>query len=307
MHYILGESGGKDSLYTYHGLIERNYPLDEVVFYDTSMEFQAVYDIQAEVKADCDRRGIQYTRMEPEYDFLWKMFDKPVCEQENWKCRNCNHFIGDWCQNQNSKYYHQEKLPPKFCRMIDIKQYDHNGYSWCGGTCRWGTTDKLEAMDKYAQEKSAKVYIGIASDENNRIEKERKGYKIMPLVDWGKTEADCLAECYKLGYTWHEHGIDDNGSPSTVRLYDILDRVSCWCCSNKNLKELKNIFRYLPKYWKKLKDLQRRNERPMKGFYDPDTKLVPRGIFELEEQFKFEIALEKIGIKEKRTGQLMLI
>ena len=27
-------------------LIEKGYPLDEVIFYDTGMEFQAIYDIR---------------------------------------------------------------------------------------------------------------------------------------------------------------------------------------------------------------------------------------------------------------------
>ena len=37
-----------------------------------------------------------------------------------------------------------------------------------------------------------------------------------------------------------------SGKENDVRLYDILDRVSCWCCKNKNRKELKAIYQYLP-------------------------------------------------------------
>ena len=49
--------------------------------------------------------------------------------------------------------------------------------------------------------------------------------------------------------------------------YDVLDRVSCWCCCNKNLKELKNIYRFLPDYWQRLRYLQFCQCRPLKGFY----------------------------------------
>ena len=63
--------------------------------------------------------------------------------------------------------------------------------------------------------------------------------------------------CYSMGWNWMENGID---------LYSILDRVSCWCCCNKNKKELYNIYRYLPKYWERLKDLQSKIDRPMKKF-----------------------------------------
>ena len=86
------------------------------------------------------------------------------------------------------------------------------------------------------------------------------------------SETDCLEYCRKQGIWWLESGID---------LYNILDRVSCWCCANKNLKELKNYYLYLPEYWQKLKDLQSRTDRPFKN-----NKYT---IFELEKKFKKEL------------------
>ena len=83
------------------------------------------------------------------------------------------------------------------------------------------------------------------------------------------TEKDCLKYCYDKGFNWNENGIE---------LYSILDRVSCWCCANKNLKELKNYYKYLPSYWGKLKVLQSKTARPMK--YNKYT------VFDLEERFK---------------------
>ena len=55
---------------------------------------------------------------------------------------------------------------------------------------------------------------------------------------------------------------DENG----IDLYSILDRVSCWCCCNKNKKELRNIWKHLPEYWERLKVLQSKIDRPMKKF-----------------------------------------
>lgn len=43
MKYIASCSFGKDSLAMVLLLIEKGYPLDEVIFYDTEMEFQAIY------------------------------------------------------------------------------------------------------------------------------------------------------------------------------------------------------------------------------------------------------------------------
>lgn len=123
------------------------------------------------------------------------------------------------------------------------------------------------------------VYVGIAADETPRLEKERKPYKLHPLAEWGMTEADALAYCYENGFSWLE---------GTIRLYDVLDRVSCWCCCNKNLRELRNMCIYLPEYWERLKDLQRKIDRPMKGYY----KGQPRGVFELEQRFRAELERE---------------
>ena len=219
MYYMASCSFGKDSLAMVLRLIEENKPLDEVVFYDTGMEFQAIYNVRDRLFPLLAENGIKYTELKPKRPFLWSMLEEP----------------------------HKGKHD-------GIIRY---GYGWCGGMCRWGTHEKLVAIDRYAESIGAKCYVGIASDEQARIEKERKPYKIMPLVGWQMTEKDCLDYCYSMGWNWMENGID---------LYSILDRVSCWCCCNKNKKELYNIYRYLPKYWERLKDLQSKIDRPMKKF-----------------------------------------
>jgi len=234
MKKIASVSFGKDSLAMLLRLIEEEWPLDEVVFYDTGMEFRAIYDTRDRVLPLLGERGIRFTELRPDYDFEWKMFCKPV-------------------NGPNGP---------------------HAGYSWCGGRCRWGTRDKLSAIEKYCN--GAVEYVGIAADETSRLEKERNGSKIFPLNCWGMTEADCLAYCYDRGFDWEE----DAGA-GRVRLYDILDRVSCWCCANKNLKELWNMKMFLPSYWDRLKDLQSRTSRPMKG--------EGKSVFDLNVRFQNEL------------------
>lgn len=228
MKYIASVSFGKDSLAMLLKLIELNYPLDEVVFYDTRMEFKAIYDIRDKVLPVLKKQNIKYVEFKPKEPFEYTMFDKPV------KKRNGTIL---------------------------------KGYSWCGGRCRWGTTEKLKVIEKYC--KGHYEYIGIAYDEKARLEKERNGNKIFPLAELKMTEKDCLKYCYSKGFEWLEDGVE---------LYSILDRVSCWCCANKNLKELKNYYKHLPKYWDKLKELQSKTDRPMK--YNKYT------VFDLEEKFK---------------------
>lgn len=230
MKYIASVSFGKDSLAMLLRLIDDEKPLDEVVFYDTGMEFACIYKIRDKVKTILDEKGIKFVELKPNEPFEYTMFEKPVKKRDG----------------STSK-----------------------GYSWCGGRCRWGTTEKLKAIEKYC--KGCYEYVGIAIDEPQRLIKERKGNKLFPLAEWGMTEKDCLQYCYNKGFDWNEDGVE---------LYSILDRVSCWCCCNKNLKELRNYHKYLPKYWDKLKQLQSKTERPMK--YNKYT------VFDLEEKFEKE-------------------
>ena len=213
-HYIASCSFGKDSLAMVLRLIEENKQLDEVVFYDTGMEFQAIYNVRDRLLPLLADKGIKYTELKPDRPFMYDMLEKPVESKQNGK---------------------------------------HNGYGWCGGCARWGTAYKTEIIDRYkAQYKDLVEYVGIAFDEKERVKD-----KVYPLIEWGMAESDCLRYCYEKGFDWNENGVE---------LYSILDRVSCWCCCNKNKKELYNIYRYLPQYWERLKDLQSKIDRPMKKF-----------------------------------------
>ncbi|MGN0961303.1 MAG: phosphoadenosine phosphosulfate reductase [Christensenellales bacterium] len=255
MRYIASDSGGKDSRAMVYKLIELGYPLDEVVYFNNGMDFDAIANAMKVDKKLFDKHNIKFTELKPQCEFLYTMFDKPVN-------------VG--------------------------KPNEHKGYSWCGGVCRWGTTEKNKTIDEYCED--GIQYVGIAGDEWQRLvgifefDKDKNGKPILdkngciqnfkqisnfnkryPLVECSMSEKDCLQYCRDRGLNWLEDSID---------LYDILDRVSCWCCANKNLKELKNYYLYLPKYWQKLKELQSRTNRPFK--YNKYT------VFDLEEKFKSE-------------------
>ncbi len=228
MKYIANVSFGKDSLAMLLMLIEKGYPLDTVIFYDTGKEFDAIYNLRDKVKPLLESHGIEFVELLPAKPFDYMMFD------------------------------HKTKS-------------GKTGYGWCGGRCRWGTTYKVAALDKFGR--GVHVYIGIAADETARLKKEYGEMKLFPLADWGMTERDCLDYCYSKGYRWDENGVE---------LYDILDRVSCWCCKNKNMRELKGIYQHLPDYWQRLKDIQARLPQPMKG--------EGKGVFDLEKRFEAELS-----------------
>lgn len=222
--YIASCSFGKDSLAMVLKLIEKNYPLDEVIFFDTGMEFQAIYNNAVKLSKILLDKKIKFSILKDKHSFEFNAFQREVHKKDG-----------------TTKY----------------------GYDWCGGMRRWGTAGKLSAINRHYKENYGDEvvveYVGIAVDERDRIEKYRlkrtKSVKLYPLVEWGMTEQDCLNYCYSNGWNWQENGID---------LYEILDRVSCWCCVNKNQKEIKNIMMYLPEYWEGIKVYERRCGVPYK-------------------------------------------
>lgn len=233
MRYVASVSFGKDSLAMLLRLIAEEKPLDEVVFYDTGMEFDCIYKIRDFIVENYLKPlGIKYTELKPKYPFEYMMFEQP----------------------------------------INGKKGLHYGYSWCGGCIRWGTGEKIRTIQKYTKEfkHEFKHYVGIAVDEPKRIERAKLKGQLLPLVDWKMTEEDCLKYCYEKGFYWEENGI---------RLYDVLDRVSCWCCANKNKKELLAYYKHLPRYWNRLKDYQSKTYRPFKK---------DKTIFDFEDEFKGE-------------------
>lgn len=227
---------GKDSLAMVLLLMEKNYPLDEVVYFDIGAEFESIYQNKERIKKELSKHEIQFTELKPKQEFFYLMLEKPITK-----------------------------------RTGGVQ----SGYKWCGGLCRWGTTLKLNAIKennkKYGNEFIVE-YVGIALDEQERLLRERvkrseNRLKLYPLAEWGMTEKDCLNYCHSKGYSWEENGIE---------LYSILDRVSCWCCRNKNLKELENMFLFLPDYWGKLKELQAKIDIPFRDKYS---------VFDLEKRF----------------------
>lgn len=232
--YIASVSFGKDSLAMLLKLLELNYPLDEVVYFDIGVEFHSIRENAERMKPILEAYSAKMTVLKPSDTFLYTMTEKPV-------------------KKRNGEL--------------------QEGYKWCGGCTRWGTTLKLEAIKRHNQTYGDEViveYVGVAADERHRINRERsdKRIKLYPLVEWDMKESDCLEYCYDKGWHWSENGYE---------LYDLLDRVSCKYCKNKNLHELRNIYHYMPEVWQELKELQDKVQMPFKGsktIHDLETRFV---------------------------------
>ena len=160
-------------------------------------------------------------------------------------------------------------------------------YGWAHFSNRWCTGMlKKGILNPYVAWKKRVMYVGIAADEVKRL-KPKKTLRY-PLAEWGITEKDALEYCYEKGFDWEG-------------LYEKFDRLSCYVCPFKNLKELKTLYLYYPKYWNKLKELDKvAKNRGYKFRYKSNVE-------ELEERFKREVESERKGEKKKKIGKMSFL
>ena len=59
-------------------LLEERYPLDAVVFYDTGMEFDAIYNIIEKVKPLLKDYGVEFVELYPEKLFSYSMLEQKI-------------------------------------------------------------------------------------------------------------------------------------------------------------------------------------------------------------------------------------
>ena len=245
-YHVVSLSGGKDSTAMLLGIIEREMSIDCILFCDTGLEFPAMYEHLDRLERNIGR---QITRIKADETFEYLMFDKPIKRK------------------LNSPVI--QKFGAEFC-----------GYGWAGPRMRWCTSRLKDVprerfLSKLRQEYNVIEYVGIAADEQYRLERERNknSNHRHPLVDWNMTESDCLRYCYERGYDWGG-------------LYDIFHRVSCWCCPLQSLDELRKLYKHFPDLWEKLKVWDKRTWRKFRADYSVE---------ELEVRFDFEDECVRAG------------
>lgn len=231
-------SGGKDSTAMLLHMMEIGEHIDEVINVDTGMEYPAMYEHIAKVRRIVEEHGIRYTELRAEHSFEWYMFEKEVPSKK-------------W----GTTY----------------------GYGWPGAYMRWCTkhlkTSVIEGYLKQVRAEHGKgnviQCIGLATDETKRLERNNNqspGHR-HPLVEWGWTEADCIAYCKARGYDWGG-------------LYDIFARVSCWCCPLARLDQLRKLRRHYPELWERLREM--------------DARLHDQSVRHCERRFKSEYDIEEL-------------
>lgn len=211
-------SGGEDSSALLLLMIEKEMPIDCVLYADTTMEFPEMEAHIAKLDEHLYReRGIHITTLRHPHGFEWLMFDVPQQQKRAIERRIAN----------------GQPL---------------NGYGWPGIKSRWCTgqlkTHLLDkAVDQLKKERNALHHIGIAADEAHRCKDDPQNR--YPLVEWKITEAQALQICYSRGF--------DFGG-----LYEIYRRASCWCCPLQRIDELRKLRIHHPELWARLREMDNR-------------------------------------------------
>jgi 3'-phosphoadenosine 5'-phosphosulfate sulfotransferase (PAPS reductase)/FAD synthetase len=123
--------------------------------------------------------------------------------------------------------------------IVKVRYYRHfneqlKRYGWPKSAGGWCTARKHRTCLKYIRGlryTDKTEYIGFSADEVQRSQtkwmKERKWPVKFPLIEAGFSESDSLNYCKDIGYHWDG-------------LYDVFDRVSCFCCPKGGKGKRKN-------------------------------------------------------------------
>lgn len=177
-YYLLSLSGGKDSTAMLIEWLERhktdpeNYPLHEVMYCDTGIEFLQMQQHIDKLEKIVAKANVKFTRLKSDRSFEYMFFD----------------------------YVPKHKDP----KLRGIK-----GKSWPSSTIRWCTCElKRKVINQHLRELQKKYnviqLVGLAADETYRLSRpnnKNRSHK-HPLVEWEWTEEDCLKYCYSKGFDW---------------------------------------------------------------------------------------------------------
>lgn len=205
MKYYASLSYGKDSLAMLEAIHQLDYPLDGIIH----AEVWATDDIPAELpemvefKAKADRIIKKRYGIDVEH----------VCAVDK---------DGSKMTFEGWFYRIREKSP------------ERGIYGWPFQRGRYCTSSlKTKVLDKACSQGIS--YVGIAADETERIDRKANKQNVLPLVDIGWTEEDCMRWC------------EENGLVSPVYLKS--SRGGCWFCPMQSLGDLRNLYSEHPELW----------------------------------------------------------
>ncbi len=117
------------------------------------------------------------------------------------------------------------------------------GCSWPSASRRWCTREKVYAINRYLSGVRNPVScVGLAADESHRVKDNSKYMCRYPLIEFDVTEEQALKICFDHGFHWGG-------------LYEVFNRVSCFCCPLQRLEDLRKLRTHYPNRWQNLLDM----------------------------------------------------
>lgn len=213
MKYIASCSFGKDSIAAIIARIEHGEPIDEIVY------CRIMYD---------DNISAEYPKHE---EFI---HNKAIPQLERRYGLKTTIVQSD--RTYLDIFY---RVKQKGNRKGTIYGFPFMVGQWCNSDL------KRSPLQKYQKSQGEhKTIVGIAADEPKRIQRALNKGQILPLVDYGITEAMAFDICRK----------HDLLSPAYS---DVTERLGCWFCHNQKIGELKKLRKKHPQLWQELLKIEK--------------------------------------------------
>jgi 3'-phosphoadenosine 5'-phosphosulfate sulfotransferase (PAPS reductase)/FAD synthetase len=168
MDHVVSLSGGKDSTAMLFMLLERGYPVDRVVFCDTTKEFDEMYTHIDAVEAMLFKNhGIRLERVSFDFDYYFSEIVKTNGVNAGKKGYGFPGFRTRWCTRMKIGALNS---------VLSTPRIQYVGFA----------SDEPEREERH-------IFGGT------RVRGETKRF---PLIEFGVTESEALYYCYKLGFDW---------------------------------------------------------------------------------------------------------
>jgi 3'-phosphoadenosine 5'-phosphosulfate sulfotransferase (PAPS reductase)/FAD synthetase len=236
MRYVASCSFGKDSLAAIIARLERGKPVDEAVY------CRIMFDegISAEF---------------PEHEEWIHSHAIPLLKARYGIKTTIVRSPLTYCEQFYTKYVRSKEkagLYYGFPMMLG---------PWCNSRLK---VSPIEKWQKTAGDCS--IIVGIAADEDKRINRATVDGKTLPLVEYGITEVEAFGICQRAGLL----------SPA---YRGGRQRLGCWFCHNQRVGELRRLRQEYPELWLRLMAMEKDSFRTFK----PGKTLI-----EYEERFAAE-------------------
>lgn len=274
--YTLSLSYGKDSLACLGAIEELGLPLDRIVHAEVWFNDEIPADLPPMVEFKKKADKIIKERWGIEVEHVWAT--KKVTDGGQ--------------ENLNKKCLPKLTYEDIFYRTLKPRggRYTIHGFpgninmgraQWCTGLKRDVIRKVFSSSPKTTGGINIVQYLGIASDEPERIERHEKKKGIMlPLVMANWDEAYCRKWCEER----------DLLSP----IYTTATRGGCWFCHNQGVGQLRLLRKNYPDLWGHLMRLDLDSPTTFKSDghtvhdYDKRFELEDKGIISADEPFKWK-------------------